>query len=194
MQLDSHTAQLFQAIAQDDEHAFQQLHESYYARLLVYGKAFTLDKELIRDHIQNLFVGIWQQRKKLANLKQPDAYLYAGLRNNLRSAIRQSNNRKRLLEKNWTPSKEELPKDADPEDYAYLHRLIESLPTKQKEVILLRFFHEKSYAEIGQIMSINGQIAQNYAAKALKKLRKHAHILEKIIYPMLALLSSNYFV
>lgn len=180
-------------LSSNDNQTFHTLYFTYYPVFLSYGKAMTSDRELIKDTIQNLFVWVWQNQEKIAKMEQPENYLFTAFRNNLLSAQLKVKNQQNLLNQqfksnnNVIPSEEIEIEEPNAPVRNYLHQLIENLPTKQKEVIYLRFYQEKSFAEIAEIMSISAQVAQNYALRALTKLREHAHLLEKLIYPLLAL-------
>lgn len=180
-----------------DESAFQELYFIYYPLLLKYGKAFSNDLDLIQDQIQDLFVKIWQDRKKFAQLENPDAYLYSGFRNNIINSLNKVKNRKQLLEQNkalnWQENKNyDIEYQEKNTALEYLNNLIQDLPPKQREVLFLRFFQEKSFKEIAEIMSISSQVAQNYANRAIKKLRTHAPTLEKLLYPLLLFMFGNF--
>ena len=63
----------------------------------------------------------------------------------------------------------------EPETVSYkpaLTREIEQLPSRQKEVIYLKFFEGFDYLEITGIMSISYQVARNYASRGIKRLRE----------------------
>ncbi len=183
-------------LAKGSEQAFQDLYHAYFPNLMRYGKAISDDLELIRDTIQDLFVWVWQNRERLVQLEQLDAYLYRAFRNNLSALLNQSNNRQQLLtiissHQNGllTEGKIELEeKEEEQKTKNQLRKLIDELPQKQREVIYLRYYEEKTYHEIAEILEVNTQVAQNYAMRALAKLREHSHVLEKLLYPALAML------
>ncbi|MFN7117843.1 MAG: RNA polymerase sigma factor [Saprospiraceae bacterium] len=180
-------------LSSGDNQAFHKLYATYYPVFISYGKAMSNDRELTKDTIQNLFVWMWQNHEKIAKMEQPENYLFTAFRNNLLSAQLKLKNQQNLLNQQFrsnneaSPNEEIVLEEPVAPVNSYLHQLLENLPTKQKEVIYLRFYQEKSFSEIAEIMSISTQVAQNYALRALTKLRQHAHHLEKLIYPLMAL-------
>lgn len=195
MQANQSISTLLAFLSAGDKQAFRKLYLTYYPIFVSYGKAITDDRELVRDTIQELFVWVWQNQAKMVNLDQPENYIYTAFRNNLLSAILKLKNQQNLLQSKFSKTEDSHSNSYEMNleengalGHSYLNELIEKLPSKQKEVIYLRFYQEKSFAEIATILSVSPQVAQNYALKALKKLRKHSHILEKLIYPLVAFL------
>ena len=46
------------------------------------------------------------------------------------------------------------------------------LPSRQQEILYLRFVRELDYVEIGEILGINYQSAKNLLSRSLAKIRK----------------------
>lgn len=50
---------------------------------------------------------------------------------------------------------------------------VNKLPLQQRTVVVLKFYHEKSYDEIAQIMDCSESTIRNHNARAMAKLRKY---------------------
>lgn len=188
-------AALMGQVSKGDDDAFSALYYAYYPILVRYGKSISSDQELITDTIQDLFTWLWQNQDQAAKIDQPDKYFFKSFRNNLISVLQKQQRQKEILDTAIQPHtiqssaiEPEILQDSSDHNFKALHRLIEELPQKQREVIFLRFFQEKSYAEIAEILSVTTQVAQNYASRALIKLRQHSDLLEKLFYPIMAII------
>jgi len=53
-----------------------------------------------------------------------------------------------------------------------VQQALASLPTSQREALYLRYFENKSYEEIAEILAVNQQVAYNYVSRGLKRLRQ----------------------
>lgn len=57
-------------------HAFEQLFFQYQPKLVCFLTGLTHDPELSRDIAQEMFLSIWQNRKRLSEVRSLSAYLY----------------------------------------------------------------------------------------------------------------------
>ena len=73
-----------------------------------------------------------------------------------------------------------------------IHRIINSLTPRQKEIIYLRFLHQKEYEEIAQIMDMSEQAARNLTYRAMEKIRKENNDFFVLLF-MIALFSDYHF-
>lgn len=156
----------------------------YFRSLLHYGSKFSADHSLVEDTIQDLFLGFLEKRPDLgspANLKN---YLFKCLRNNL---IRQVKEKARLM-----PIEEDNDLFAEPQNIQdiivgtensreisqRLSRHLLALTKRQREVMFLRYYENRSNDEIAEIMDINKQSVSNLLAQCLIILRENwVHIL-----------------
>jgi len=144
------------------------LYIKYYPVLLVYGKTITIDEQAIEDTIQELFITLWQKREHLIIKTSLENYLFVSFRNNL---IRKIKN-KPLVDLDFDlPDTPDQPVDFTSEKA--LKTWLEKLPPSQKEVIFLRYYQNKSYLEIADLLGISYQVARNFSYRAIKFLKKN---------------------
>jgi len=147
---------------------FEEVYLKYYPVLLVYGKTIAANEELIEDTIQELFLSLWQKRKSLSIKTSLESYLLVAFRNNL---IR------KLKTKPTESLRYNLADYQEPKTYLeqeeklkiYLHQL----PPRQKEVLFLRYYKNKSYQEISEMLGIKYQVARNFSYRAIKFVKKN---------------------
>ena len=64
-----------------------------------------------------------------------------------------------------------IEREVNNEKINWLHRQLDALPDRQKEVVYLRFYEGFTYQKISQLTAVTVQVARNYVAKALSKMR-----------------------
>ena len=179
---------LWQACLAGDEDAFARLFFLHHKKLCHYGYKIIPDKELIHDCVQELYINLWHNRQKLKYTEGIYFYLIKSLRGNLlRILKRQKKFSLQTLNPDFTSvefifsSEDTLILDeVQQEQQEQLLKALNALPSKQKEIIYLKFFNNLSYLEIAELMAINYQVVRNYTCKAIKSLRKQTEILAKI--------------
>ena len=150
---------------------------------MVYGRTFTSNDQLIEDTVQELFITIWQNKHKLQIKSSLENYLLISFRNNLIKKLQAAKKEIRL------PIAETSTNTASIEATEQkLQQLLIQLPRKQQEVIFLRYYKNKSYQEIAEILNINYQVARNFSYRAIKFLKKHKQKLLSVAFTFLLLL------
>ena len=168
-----------------DQDAFARIFEKYNPILYYHGVKFFYDPEVVEDCIQDLFLGLWRNRKNLSEVDSVKYYLIVCLRRILL--------RNKVIAKRQLMIKEILLADMSPTIVAFsdeqtdedefrtgrinsLNRALDNLPPRQKQALFLKYFQQKSYDEITSIMSINYQTARKFVYKAIQNLRKNIRI------------------
>ncbi|MRZ70409.1 RNA polymerase sigma factor, partial [Parabacteroides distasonis] len=80
MQEDESKIKWSQFLAGDNE-AYCWIYKVYIQMLFRYGHSFTSDTELIKDCIQDVFTGLYKNRKQLITPKNIKVYLLVSLKN-----------------------------------------------------------------------------------------------------------------
>ena len=168
---------LWHKLKNGDQDALGQLFTAYYPLLLRYGSKLCADKSMLEDCIQDLFAEIWQSKSR-TEVQSVQAYLLKALKY-------------KIYKKNRTPHSQSL-EDGSPADVLFevshdnfmierqedqhkKQRIIDalqSLSSRQREIIYLRIYQELRYEEISDIMNINYQVARNLMSQAVKSLKK----------------------
>jgi|SRR5690625_54624 len=187
--------ELWKHLKQGDRTAFETLFRKYHQDLHRFAIRFSGDSQLAEDLIQDLFVNIWQQRVSLGDVRSVRAYLWISLRRALISTQKRRRDRYSTFE-SGSVSDFNLPVEAfiierEERDLQErnLERALQSLTPRQKEVLYLKFYEGMSYKEIGDIMSINYQVARNYLSGGLKALRKELRPVEQEAIYLLSAIS-----
>lgn len=163
-----------------DEDAFTLIYNKYIFHLFNYGERITTNKELIEDSIHDLFVDIWKNRESIGHAYSIKFYLYKGLK---RKIIKNLEINKRLqmdhfsdshdLEMTFSHEFDLIMKEVSVEQKANLLRAINSLSKRQKEAIILRFYDDLSFQEIGELLSINVKSTYTLIYRAIDVLKQN---------------------
>ncbi|WP_428660209.1 RNA polymerase sigma factor [Runella sp.] len=178
-------AQLWSRFKAGDEKAFDQLAELRYRVLFNYATRFTKNRDFIKDCIQDLFLELWERREKLVDTPYVTIYLIKSLRNNLFRQLRQEKSLgetddwdKDSFTDEMTAERELIAAELLSEQAQTLRRAIEQLPSRQQEVIFLKFYEGLSNEEIAQIMDVERQTVANFLYRALTQMK---HLLPAFI-------------
>ncbi len=186
---DSEIQILKKRIAEGDFGALNLLYRRYYRKLKLYGIKFSpkLSSLSVEDSIQELFLWISKNHKKLEEIDNLEVYLFSALKTNIYQDIYKSQSRKNLkvlysntttLSAQYENSNESkiIESENKVQDKLLVQQLLDSLPEKQKEVLYLRNYVNMSYKEIADVMDLSEQIVRNYSYRAMQKLKKDSSI------------------
>ncbi|MPR33945.1 RNA polymerase sigma factor [Salmonirosea aquatica] len=181
----THDKLTWNAFRAGDRTAFARLFELHYRQLYSYGKQFLTDSSLTEDAIQDLFITLWRTRSNLSEVDNVKFYLFRCLRRNIR---RLSEREKRSQPQDFSASAGSLadqlqtPAFTDGNDEALLNRrlksIIDQLPRRQREVVLLRYYESFKTEEIALLMGISEKTVRNTLFNAMTTLRESSHILK----------------
>lgn len=162
-----------------DREAFRRLYEKSVDELFRYAGRIIQDEALIEDGIQDLYIKLWEKRRRLPLDAHPKAYLYTSIRNNLIRTMERHYNKysdvevdqmhlgkEESVEKDWIEGENEQIRSGS------LKKALQELPDRQRELIYLKYQAGLSYEEIEEVMGITNQSLRNLMNRAMKKLRK----------------------
>ena len=147
---------LWSFFRQGDADAYGAIMGRYYNDLFNYGKRFSASEELIKDCIQNLFLGLWKNRLTISDTPSVKNYLLKSVR---RLLLKELNNKK--LQEQYDEAGFEarynffLPVHNNiilhkrlTELYYRMSSLIVKLSKRQQEVLYLIFYMDADCDEI----------------------------------------------
>ena len=167
---------LLKRLQLDDANALATLMSLYYDDLFNYGSRFTADEALIKDCIQEIFIGLWQRRETADTILSPKYYLLRAIKNKILKSSHKKNNKAFLnTEYDFTYefSIEQIivEKEVNDENVQKLRKTLQLLSKKQKEIIYLKYYHHLDHAQIAELMNVNRQSVYNLLHETLHKLR-----------------------
>ncbi len=161
-----------------DQKAFEQLYQRYFKSMAHYGMKLLKDRHLVEDAIQDVFIDLWRRREYLSEAHQPKFYLFRALRNQvLRNArndiFEESEDIDDFLDYLGTLSVEQqtIEKETLTEKAGKIKDAIARLSPRQREAIMLRFYHGFSLEETSSLMKLSKQAVSNLFYRSYTVLR-----------------------
>ncbi|RAJ91074.1 RNA polymerase sigma factor (sigma-70 family) [Larkinella arboricola] len=174
---ETHLILRWQQFCEDDKTAFSEIAELNYSALYHYGTRFTVDRDLIKDCLQDLFLEIWEKRHSLSGVAAIKPYLFQSLRNNLLRRVRKQSCFSDIhdddVQDDLSPEISWIIQETDQLTSDRLKQAIDSLPKRQKEALYLRYYEDLSYEEIANVMGLQRQAVANYLQYGIHKLREY---------------------
>lgn len=180
----SNEQSLWKSFKQGDEHAFSELYRLNINALYSYGKKLIFDEKVVEDHIQDLFIELWQRREFLSDVESPRFYMFRALRRKIFKSRNLSEGIEEALDntceinlpiafsKEFEIIEEEEQKQLETEIGLWL----KNLPSRQYEVLILRYYQDFTYSQISAMLNINEQSVRNILQRALSRLRQLSFI------------------
>lgn len=162
-----------------NKNAFNMIFKKYYSELYYYGIKIIPDQDIVKECLQEIFIRIWETRANLGDVENIKSYLLASFRRRILYQ-KEINKKRNTVEINriehtsflFDVNEFEKHHEVSEETRQLLISAINSLTKKQRELVLLFFYHELSYPEIAQITGISIQAARNLMYRTLIHLRK----------------------
>ncbi|TVR70823.1 MAG: RNA polymerase sigma factor [Marinilabiliales bacterium] len=134
------------------------------------------DTDEAQDAVQEVFMRLWNNRKKLEELNSPEAFAMTVTRNYCLDRIkaRRTVSIEQTQSLKRTETGDEGPERiAEMKDTAkYLRRLMEELPEQQKAVLHMRDIEGYGFEEIGEVLDMNINAIRVNLSRARKKIRE----------------------
>lgn len=171
---------LWKNLKKGDEEAFSKLFERYYRSLVNYGNSLMTQTERVQDCVQDVFVDIWLYHRSLQEAVVVKAYLLSSVRKRIARLyesdriFRQTITLEGIIEFSMEFSIEEklISDEITAAQVSQLNQLINTLSSRQKETLYLRFHQGLSIEQIAEMLDINQQSVHNILYRAIQQLRK----------------------
>ena len=157
--------------------AFSQLYDLHVRILFNYGLKLTLDKELLKDCIHDIFVKLYVKKDELGTIDNLKSYLFISLKNKLCDELRRRMymSDTAVEEVNAISSmdveEDYVEEEQQKNDFSLVKHLLGQLPPRQREALTLYYIEERKYEDICEIMDMNYQSVRNLMHRGLTKLR-----------------------
>jgi RNA polymerase sigma factor (sigma-70 family) len=187
---------LWSKLKAGDEKSFSLLFEKYYADLINYGNSFSPFAEKVQDCVQDVFADVWLYRESLQIPNVVKAYLLSSVRKRIARLHERDHIFKKITTTDsieflfdFSVEHELINDEATAERVLHLNKLLNDLPSRQKEALFLRYNQGLSVEQIAEMLDVNYQSASNLLHRGLLTLRKEW----KGSFSIMLLLSSGIF-
>lgn len=161
---------LLQQLRNGDHAAFRVIYNQYKLRLAGGLLRMLKSPGLVEEVLQELFVRLWEHRDRIDVSRPIKAYLFTIGENLVRDTFRKVAKDKKLQE-NMLLAMDEMywhveERMVASEVKSELHRVIDLLPPKRRQVYKLCKLEEKSYEEVGRELKISPGTVNDHMKKA----------------------------
>lgn len=169
--------QLWNAVVKGDDGKFRELFDLFYPVLCVYAKQYTQHNEVNEDIVQNVFVSLWESRRKIIIGTSIRNYLAVSVRNQCFDYLRRDERMKQYIDYehlnnlNQASNNEELLLLTELQDL--LAKTLAQLPEPYRIVFEMHRMEGKDYAEIAEKLNISVRTAKRYNAATTELLKKN---------------------
>lgn len=165
-------------IAQHDcPDSFHQLYDHYYTRLFRQALYYLNNNpDYAQEVVADVFVALWQSRKVLQRITEPDSYLFIALKHAAARYIEKNYKDKLVLVTEKLPETDYRYSDStdfnmmDVELQTKYETALNNLPPRCAEVFRLVREERKKYSEVAELLGISVKTVDNQMNKAVKLL------------------------
>ena len=163
-----------------DNDALSELYSEFAHELYSYGLKVVNDEHLVKDCIQEVYIQLINKRKSLVVTSKLHVYLFKSLRNKIIEELR-SKKRKQdiinlldgddLLHENNAEQKI-IDSEKDRSIKSRIESLLAQLPSRQKEIIYLKYTEGLDYDDIAETLQIDKASARTLLYRAIKTIKE----------------------
>ena len=160
----------------DNERKFDEIFYTYKDKLYGYILGLTHDAQEAEDTVQNVFMRLWQNRERLGEVENVNAYLFRMAQNDIIDASRKFVRHQQLLSE-WfsddvaaeNPLRDLLSSEVENS----LREAVEQLTDQQRRVFTMRREQGMSHVDIARQLGISVETAESTMKRALKSVRSY---------------------
>lgn len=163
-------------LIRDDKSALDELYRYYYPRLYVFSRKFLKVEDDINDILQDVFVKIWENRRKIKNTETFNAWIFTITKNTLISYFRENIKLAEFEARVRRMATTEGLLTENVAEYEDLRekigQLVEKLPEKRRQIFNLSREKGLSNREIALEMGISVKTVEDHMMHAIRFLKE----------------------
>lgn len=199
MSENNHIQNIWKNFQSGDKEAFAWIYNLYVDVLFRYGNKLCQDEGFVKDSIQEVFLDLYLKRyKNKTNPENLKFYLILALKRNLikklkwnRMMVDEDSTNDHFFEPGYNIENTIIEQEENEEINRRVSKALIQLPSKQKEIIYLRFNESLEYSEIARLLNISIESGRKQVYRALKKIRESFGN-ETFIFWLLSSKKNNY--
>lgn len=162
-------------VSEGDEFAFRLLFDQYRDKIFSIAWKITKVKSAAEDVVQEVFIKLWMNKEKLAEVENFNAYVNTITRNHILNNLRKVAYEQTFLEDLIKQQSVNTKNVSDPVLYNELqnlvHKAIQQLPPQQKKVFQLTREDGLKHAEIASKLNISRSTVKDHVVEALRSIK-----------------------
>lgn len=165
-----------------DQNSLSKIYLNNINALYDFGCKFSVDKNLVKDCIQDIFITFIQTRTKLSDTQHVKGYLLKSLKRKILMELIKKNKFEEIIEGDYRFEIDfqniiniENENDKHSLKTCAVQSAIQSLTNRQKEALYLRFNQGLNHKEIAQVLHLTEQSSRALISRAIQKIRDVIH-------------------
>ncbi len=171
-------------IRNGDAYAFKELFKTYYKPLLKNALRYVRKIQIAEDIVEDVFLKIWEERKRLNINVSLKAYLFQMVRNHSLNYLK--GKKIELTDAFFLDIS--LQSDITTDQQAnineiteHIQKAISELPERSRSVFTMHRYDSLKYSEIAEVLNITEGTVETHMVRALKFLRKRLAFLLSVL-------------
>ena len=158
-----------------DEKSFSRIYDLFWRSSVDFVLKLVKDIDEAENISQDVFIQIWEKREKLQNIEDIKNFLFVCLRNKAFDHLREIKKSTQETTELWQTLNQENEDagqaDFERHNFEKLEIAIAGLSQHKRKIVSLKFDENKSYEEIGDLLSISTNTVKNHLVQIKKHLR-----------------------
>jgi len=163
---------IFERIKSGDSDALTTLFKKYYQQICRFTFLFIPESKVVEELTADVFINLWETRKKIVIYASVKAYLYQAAKNQAISFLRKNKRRLNPLDELFDlPEKQDQTPEAIYIEGELNHEFVKAykkLPNRAQLAFKLHRLDGLKYAEVAEIMNISVGAVEKNITSALK--------------------------
>jgi len=151
---------------------FSSHFQTHYRPLCLYALRLLNDTNDAEDIVQDVFTSLWNKKENIKDIYSVKSYLYTAVKNSCLNHLRKTSQFTDIEDIDLIDESSENEKIYRSELEAKLWKMIDELPGRQREILLMAKRDGMSYKEISEKTGISVKTVENHVTRALHTLRK----------------------
>lgn len=161
---------------QSDDAALSLLFHRHYLPLVRLAVCLTGERDGAEDVVQDAFVSLQRHRATLRDASASEAYLRSAVVNGSRSQIRRLVRERVRRRPAAVPSASSEERVVERDEHARVLAAVQGLPTRQREVVVCRYYLELSEADTARLLEISTGSVKRHAHRAVKAIEMRVEV------------------
>lgn len=171
---------LVRMVLKKSPYAYRELERRYQKKLFTYLYHLVGNREETEDILQNVFIKTYNNIQRFDTQRKFSSWIYRIAHNEAINFLKKRNKRRFISWEDIVASKDKLETSSEEktpvekwiskEVRAEVQGALDKLPRKYREVLVLRYFLDKSYGDIGEILKKPVNTVGTLISRAKKKL------------------------
>jgi RNA polymerase sigma factor (sigma-70 family) len=177
---------LWNSFRQGNSEAFEVIYKRYSNSMYNYGMHLFMDKTLVEDSIQDVFVDLWNRKQFLSETTSIKFYLLKAFKHKaLRKLMTENKYELQFLAEDFPLLSEDsaetqlIVEQSSSQVSEMVMQAVKELPDRQREIIEQRFYRNLSPNEISSSMKLSIDSTYTLLSRAIRELRKNLKKMKK---------------